>query len=399
MDNKIKILVFHHSGAIGGGGVAMLNILKALKSPNREIKVICPNEPMHMTNEITKLGIKVSSQFDKRWVYPHYNGGYYSIVDPRYQKGWSYIKSSFDTVRKLIEDENPDIVMLNTMTISWMVDCIDKNIKTICFDRETLAKHGKGIRNNRIKRWLHAMTKSVFLSQFDKKNAGSAHNSTVITDKVDMPRFDAIMERHEAREVLGLPADRRYILYVGGMWKLKGSHVALEAMHYLDEGYGLIFLQYTLGNRQMGTRDKLKKLIGKDYEGDTLKLLGGIEDKVFFFPPQKDMVPFYSASDVVIFPSTQPHQAIPVYEAGASYRPVVISDFENTSEYAKDGVNALTFKPGDAKKLAECIKRLEDDMLYQELSNNGRTMCEQEHNMKDLAGELQNLLNDIEDKK
>jgi glycosyltransferase involved in cell wall biosynthesis len=300
----------------------MLNILKALKSPDREIKVICPDEPKHMINEITRLGLDASGTFDKSWVFPHYNGGYYNFFDLRFQKGWKYIKLQFDTVRKLICDEKPDIVMLNSMTTSWMVECIDKKIKTICFDRETFAKKGKGYRNKMIKRWLGAMTKSVFLCPFDKENAGSDHNSIIITDKVDMSRFDSIMNRSEAREKLGLHPDKRYILYVGGMWKLKGSHVALEAMRYLDKGYGLIFLQYTLGKRQLGTRDKVKKMLGLDYEGDTIKLLRGIEDRVFFFPPQKDMVPFYAASDIVIFPSTLAHQALPVYEAGAAYRPV-----------------------------------------------------------------------------
>jgi hypothetical protein len=47
-----KILVFHHSGAIGGGGVSMLHILKTLKSLGYNVKVICPSEPSHMIDEI-----------------------------------------------------------------------------------------------------------------------------------------------------------------------------------------------------------------------------------------------------------------------------------------------------------------------------------------------------------
>jgi glycosyltransferase involved in cell wall biosynthesis len=207
-----------------------------------------------------------------------------------------------------------------------------------------------------------------------------------------------MIDRGEARKRLELDPDKRYILYAGGMWKLKGSHVALEAMRHISNEYGLIFLQYTLGERKLGRKEKIKRLIGKDYVGETLKLLHGIEDRVFFFPAQKDMMLFYAASDVVIFPSTKAHQALPVYEAGAAYRPAVISDFENTNAYAKDGVNVLTFKPGDVKQLAECIKRLEDDMLYHELSNNGRRMTEEQHNMADLPKELENLIDDIEEK-
>ena len=109
------------------------------------------------------------------------------------------------------------------------------------------------------------------------------------------------------------------------------------------------------------------------------------------------MSPFYAAADIVIFPSTEPHQARPVYEAGASCKPCVISDFPNTAEFAKDGVNVLTFRPGDAKALADCVERLCDRQLYYSLANNGHDMCEKYHNIETLGREIRELLQSIGD--
>jgi glycosyltransferase involved in cell wall biosynthesis len=182
------------------------------------------------------------------------------------------------------------------------------------------------------------------------------------------------------------------------MWKVKGAHTALSMMHHLNDDYQLIFLQYIPSNvKPQGIKSKIRSILGMDYEGDTLKLLEGIEERVKFFPAQKDMAPIYAAADIVIFPSTEPHQAMPVYEAGASCKPCVVSDFPNTREFAKDGVNVLTFPPEDAMALAECVDRLYDKELYYKLADNGHNMCVNNHNIDTLGDEIKKLLESIED--
>lgn len=395
MDNKNKILVFHHSGAIGGGGVSMLHILKIFKSSGYNIKVICPSEPKYMMEEIKKLGISAIAIFDKRWVYPHYNGEIYNEFDPRFLKKRKFIKNSYDTIKKIIDNENPDIIVLNSMTIAWMVNCIDKNIKTICFDRETLPHNGQGKRCGMIKNWLSKMTKTIYISEYDRLEAGAHPNSCVICDKVDMIKFENMIDRMQAKRALGLDISKKHILFAGGMWDVKGSHIAIETMKYLDE-YELLFLQYTPSKQKHSIKSTIKNILGLNYEAETLKKLEGVEDRVKFFPAQKDMIPFYSACDIVIFPSILPHQARPVYEAGVAKRPVVISDFENTNEFAQDNINALTFKPGNAKELAGCIKKLEDKKLYYKLSENGYKMCQKNHDLNNMDSEIKKMLESIE---
>ncbi len=375
----------------------MLHILKAIKNSGYDVKVICPGEPSFMLDEIKKLGIEAEGVFDKNWVYPHFNGQHYCAVDPRYQRRWRHIKRSKSEIKSLILKESPDIVIFNSMTIAWMGECVDSGVKTICFDRETLPNNGKDVRSCRIKDWLKNMTKSVFLSEYDKKEAGNHENFSVITDKVDMKKLGNSIDDAKAKCSQKLDFDKRSILYCGGMWHVKGAHTALAMMHELGDDYQLIFMQYTPKERTQSAKTKIKSLLGFDYEGDTLNLLHGIEERVKFFPPQGDMAPFYAAADVVIFPSVEPHQARPVYEAGAACRPCVISDFPNTAEFAKDGVNVLTFKPGDAKALAECVERLCNMELYYKLADAGREMCFKNHNIETLGQEIKELLKSVEE--
>ena len=60
--------------------------------------------------------------------------------------------------------------------------------------------------------------------------------------------------------------------------------------------------------------------------------------------------------DLVVFPSTKAHQAMPIYEAGMAERLMIISDFVNTREFLENEKNGLTFPPSNSEALAEKIK-------------------------------------------
>ena len=225
----------------------MLHILSAMKDEGYEVKVICPGEPSYMLDEIIKLGIEAEGIFDKNWAYPHFNGQHYPALDPRFIQRVRHINKSKNMIAELIAKEDPDIVVFNSMTIAWMGECVGNGARTICFDRETLPHNGRDFRSGKIKHWLRGMTKSVFLSEFDRQNAGGHDNFCVITDKVDIASLKAGLDGATSKCSQKLDFDKRSILYCGGMWRVKGSHTALSMMHHLNDDYQLIFLQYVLG--------------------------------------------------------------------------------------------------------------------------------------------------------
>ncbi len=55
-----------------------------------------------------------------------------------------------------------------------------------------------------------------------------------------------------------------------------------------------------------------------DYESKIINLINkyNLWDKIEFMEGRQDIWAMYDASDVVVFPSTLPHQSRPLYEAG-----------------------------------------------------------------------------------
>ena len=403
--DKPKILVFHHSGAIGGGGVSMLHILESMDRDQYDVTVYCPGEPKHMETMVLSMGMDVVPEFDKAWRFPHYNGGIYKPYDPRYTSAVTYIKQSRGRIQEILERERPDILMLNSVTLVWMAAIAKAmGIKVILFDRETLPTRS----DKRTRYIIEAMHQScdavAFLTKYDKAYCGYEEDDRgyVVRDRVDANRFDALPTRADARARLGLDPDAQYVLFMGGVWPIKGTHVMVDAMKHTEAH--LIFLQYEPEHRRIrlndraGMKDKLRYILGMDYEAKIINTIDDYRlwDRIHFAPSQQDVRPWFAACDVVAFPSTLPHQSRPTYEAGFAKRPVVISDFPNTAEYAKDEVNALTFKPHDGEDLARQINRLlEDGELTERLTTSSEQLMREEHDLTTLPAQISTMIENV----
>jgi glycosyltransferase involved in cell wall biosynthesis len=85
---------------------------------------------------------------------------------------------------------------------------------------------------------------------------------------------------------------------------------------------------------------------------------GGMEGWARLLPHRADPERLMAAADVVVFPSTVPHFARPVIEAGAMAKPVVASRLGGVEELVDDGRTGLLVPPGDPAALADAIVRV-----------------------------------------
>ena len=367
-----------------------------------EIEVFCPAAPPAMSNWLAENGVKVIRGDFVPTMMSHYNGDAKFFLSPRtlrYLKNVK-LKKNWHEIEKAIETSKPDVVAVNSMTLSWMGPLLkEKNITSVCFHRETYAKGLLGIRTNQIKKWLrHYFDAVIFISKYDQDVTGHLKGrGTVITDKVDLELYSK-QQGEGLRKTLGMEEHCFYTAYLGGIYELKGAHVILKAMSLIkDPEIRLLFLQF---NRQktlktfaecQGIREKIRFLLGMDYEAKVLKLIQELNlwERVDFFPSTTKPEAYITASDVIVFPSIEPHQARPLYEAGAAKRPIIITDFKQTREFAKDQVNALTFENLNPQALASKIILLkENHELYQTLVANNYAQSCNNHQMASLAQEL-----------
>ena len=96
-----------------------------------------------------------------------------------------------------------------------------------------------------------------------------------------------------------------------------------------------------------------------DYEKKCTDLIIAhkLSNQVKFYPPQENMHSFYQACDCLVFPATRPHQARPIFEAGLSRIPVIVTDFKNIRENINEESGYL-FDNKNHKQLAIIMNKL-----------------------------------------
>jgi glycosyltransferase involved in cell wall biosynthesis len=408
---KKKVLIIHHCGYIGGAGVSLYHIALALNSMSEryDVEVYCPNNPPKICDLLEGNQIRTIRANDEPVLFSHYNGcnkfilGRFSLrnmFDVIRKKGWLEIKEA-------IKISNPDIVIVNSMTMCWLGSLIRKmGIKVVCFHRETYAKGLLGFRTKYIKKCLKNDFDGVaFISKHDLQETGKTTGvAKVITDKVDLNIYKNI-DRYKVNNSMKSSNQQFSIVYLGGISKLKGCHILVKALAKLkNENVRLIFLQFGSQRRLKTIKDckstlhKIKYILGADYEAKILKLINkySLWNKIEFIPSVTNPEKYILSSDIVVFPSTEAHQARPLYEAGAAQKPIIITEFNQTSEFAIDRFNCLTFKKGNHFELSEKINMLKDNKeLYEILIKNNFMKSVEKHDLNHLPMELDKFLIEV----
>ncbi|HMG26971.1 MAG TPA: glycosyltransferase [Acidimicrobiia bacterium] len=136
-------------------------------------------------------------------------------------------------------------------------------------------------------------------------------------------------DRAAARRGLRLDPQRRVLLYVGRIQRLKGADLAVRSLAELDGDVSLL----VVGGPS-----------GKDGEAEMAALRGlvadlGLEGRVRFVPPQPHdrLVTYYQAADVCLVPSRTESFGLVALEAAACGTPVVAADVGGLRSVVDDG--------------------------------------------------------------
>lgn len=399
MHNK-HILIVHHSGYIGGAGISLFDIIKSLKKLNVKITVICPKEPEEIKNILEDFDINIVTVSNIE-IFAHFSGSTNFIFGYRSLSNIIRIKKNLNNLIDSIDAIKPDIIFLNSMTLFYLGKRLQrKGYKTVCFDRETFTNGLFGFRTSYTKYCLKTyFNKVTFISNYDRIESKLPSDKTmVITDKVNCNiEINSKREDNSNNEI-------KYVLFAGGMVDLKGTHVILKALSYLPKNIRLIFLQYDVKDYKSSIfeirnlKRFIKIVIGLDYEFKMNRLIKkyALLDRIDFYNTDHDIGKYYSKADVVVFPSTKPHQSRIIYEAGLFRKPIIISDFPNTNEFLMDDFNGLTFKHNDSVDLSkEITKCLSDKKLIVKLINNNFDLTIKNHNLLNMEVEIKALLESI----
>ena len=164
------------------------------------------------------------------------------------------------------------------------------------------------------------------------------------------------------REKFGIEQEN-ILLFIGRIHKLKGPHILIKALKYIDEDVAAVF-------------------IGPDdgYLKETLKLAEkiGVRDRVYVlgFVDETTKLQAIDSSKALVLPSIADHvevYSIVTSEAWARGKPVIASSIGELPYRIRNYVNGMLFDPSNPKKLAEAIlKLLHNDELARKMGKNGR---------------------------
>ena len=178
---------------------------------------------------------------------------------------------------------------------------------------------------------------------------------------IDPRAFPGSVDAMQARRELGLPGDRKIVMFVGNLTAV-------------GTGRGLDTLFAALGSLATGREDLFLCIVGaRGAEQEQFRNLaarsGLKEDQLSIVErqPYDGLYRWMSAADILVHPLPSHriynHVTSPlkIFEYRTSGRPIVASDLPSIREILEDGRDALLAKPDDPRSLAGAIERLLED--------------------------------------
>jgi glycosyltransferase involved in cell wall biosynthesis len=168
-------------------------------------------------------------------------------------------------------------------------------------------------------------------------------NVSTIYNGIDLEAF-AALSKTTGSAAPSLPSD--FILAVGHLYKRKNHSTLVEALARLPgppDGPHLIIVGNT-GDQQQALHSQIARL-GLDRR---ISILQNVDDSTLRM--------LYDRSRFIVFPSTQEGFGIPILEAMAAHRPILLSDTRVFREITEN--RALYLPPLDSAALAALIAQL-----------------------------------------
>jgi D-inositol-3-phosphate glycosyltransferase len=218
----------------------------------------------------------------------------------------------------------------------------------------------------------------------------------VISPGVDLRRFHPI-EKGLAKSAIGAPEDRRLILFVGRIERLKGIDTLLRAMALVA------------GRHPSWTPEICVSIIGGDPSQDreaqnaemarlqALRNELGIAELVTFAgaKDQDTLQYYYSAAEMVIMPSHYESFGMVALEAMACGTPVIASEVGGLAFVVRNGVTGFHVPERDPQALAAKIELLlSDEVLRRHLGRRAACWAES-YGWSAIADQLLDLFRDV----
>jgi glycosyltransferase involved in cell wall biosynthesis len=208
----------------------------------------------------------------------------------------------------------------------------------------------------------------------------------VVPNGINLEDFEIGLSKEECRSELGLPQDKKIILFFGNIVAYKGPDVLLKAFEIVKNSYPEVVLLFAGRG-------------GMQRELEDLSREKGISDKVIFagFIDEELKPLYYHCADIFCLPSVTLAEAFGIVnlEAMACGLPVVSSKLGGIPDIVQNGRNGIVVEPGNIESLADALLTLlEDDELRKRMSSEGKNMSE-DYDWNKIAEETEKIYDEL----
>jgi glycosyltransferase involved in cell wall biosynthesis len=168
----------------------------------------------------------------------------------------------------------------------------------------------------------------------------------IIPNGINLEEVRIKLSPSESRSRLGLPLDKKIILFFGNIVPYKGPHILLKAISMMKNQIN-DFIVVFAGRGPM--KEELIKMSQKLDIEENIKFTGYIDDKLKYL--------YFKSADIFCLPSINNTESFGIVnlEAMACGVPIVSTRIGGIPDVVEDGKNGLLTNPNDEKSLAEAL--------------------------------------------
>lgn len=264
---------------------------------------------------------------------------------------------SFFMLLKILRDEKPDVVHLNSSKIGALGALAARihGTRHIIF-----TAHGWAYNEDRffISKWIIKLIaaftiilshKTICVSEAIKRQAPfQSKKLVVVKNGIPSPQF---LDRKQAREFLDTKAAQKentfWVGSIGELHPIKGHSFAIEAFANIKNRDS--FEYFILGGGEL--KKKLEEQIAKNNLENSVFLLGHVDNASLYL----------KAFDAFLFPSLSEGLGLTAIEAGYAGLPVIASNVGGIPEIIEDGKTGLLVPPKNSNAIAQKIEFIKNN--------------------------------------
>jgi phosphatidylinositol alpha 1,6-mannosyltransferase len=323
---------------LGGVTRQVEGLANALSAKGHHVLVVAPNTGLFESHR-SENGIEV-------WRVPAFNSGWVPDLH--------LATPSRKRMAKIIKHWHPDLVHVQShLSVGWSAVLAAETLTIpVIFTYHQFIYYAKGRVWNTVDHWQWLYLKDLYRRcccvtaptqlaiDFFTKNYGFG-DYLCLSNGLDLvDSWHRQNTRENAKKHLNLD-DKRVLLYVGRLSLEKCIPEAIMGFH----GYNDDLARYII--RGSGPQQSALEKLGRELGEKRLIFTGGLG--------KDQLKEYYEAADAFLFPSPIESQGLSALEAMCFSMPILGSQRGAIGGYVSDGINGLTYPPGQPARITQSI--------------------------------------------